>query len=80
MSQRRSASPTTKQALREARIGQGRFRRDLRTLWQRCPITGITNPDLLIASHVKPWAISSDEEKLDPYNGFLFAVHIDRLF
>jgi hypothetical protein len=80
MSQRRSTSPTTKQALREARIGQGRFRRDLLTLWQRCPITGITNPDLLIASHVKPWSISSDEEKLDPYNGFLFAVHIDRLF
>jgi hypothetical protein len=77
---KRVSSSTTKQALREARIGQGRFRRDLLNFWQRCPITGITNPDLLIASHAKPWAISSDEEKLDPYNGFLFAVHIDRLF
>ncbi|WP_338718052.1 HNH endonuclease [Herbaspirillum sp. DW155] len=78
--QRRASSQTTKQALREARIGQGRFRKDLLNLWRNCPITDIQNSDLLIASHIKPWAVSSDEEKLDPYNGFLFAVHIDRLF
>ena len=79
-SKTRPPSPTTKQALREARIGQGRFRKDLLNLWRSCPITGVTHQDLLIASHVKPWAISSDEEKLDPLNGFLFAAHIDRLF
>jgi hypothetical protein len=66
--------------LREACIGQGRFRKDLLNLWRSCPITGVTHQDLLIASHVKPWAISSDDEKLDPLNGFLFAAHIDRLF
>jgi len=69
-----------RQAIREARIGQGYFRQQLLEMWKACPITGVANPNLLLASHTKPWAKSNDEERLDPYNGFLFSPHIDRLF
>ena len=36
--------------------------------------------DLLIASHIKPWSESSNEEKLDPYNGLLLLPNYDKLF
>lgn len=71
---------TTRQAVRDARIGQGYFRKRLLDLWEACPVTGLSEPSLLIASHIKPWSKSDDDERLDHYNGFLLAPHIDRLF
>jgi predicted restriction endonuclease len=63
------------------RRGQDKYRDALEKLWSgRCPITGINHPAFLVASHAKPWADSSSTERLDPYNGILLAVHIDRLF
>jgi len=35
---------------------------------------------LLIASHIKPWAASEQNEKIDPKNGFMFTPTIDYLF
>ena len=36
---------------------------------------------LLRASHIKPWAeCSTDDERLDVFNGLLLAPHIDALF
>ncbi len=63
-----------------ARIGQGQFRLDVMKNYPKCPITGIKMPELLRASHIKPWRECSDEERLDPYNGIMFAPHIDALF
>ncbi len=38
-------------------------------------------PELLRASHIKPWALcDSDEERLDVFNGLLLAPHLDALF
>jgi predicted restriction endonuclease len=34
----------------------------------------------LRASHIKPWAASNYEEKLDGYNGLLLSPHVDHLF
>lgn len=64
------------------RIGQDLFRGALMDHWQfRCALTGLDVPELLRASHIKPWAdCASDEERLDVCNGFLFAPHIDALF
>jgi hypothetical protein len=31
----------------------------------RCPLTGITEPGLLRASHIVPWANCTDEQRLD---------------
>jgi hypothetical protein len=40
------------------RIGQDVFRKSLMDYWGgRCPITGIDQPKLLRASHIKPWPI-----------------------
>jgi putative restriction endonuclease len=64
------------------RIGQDVFRKSLMEYWRAtCPITGITQPELLRASHIKPWAdCASDAERLDVFNGLLLAAHIDAAF
>lgn len=34
----------------------------------RCAVTGIEQPELLVAGHIKPWALEADR-RLDPTNG-----------
>jgi predicted restriction endonuclease len=43
-------------------------------------VTGVTNIKHLRASHIKPWSVSSKEEKLDGFNGLLLSPHVDHLF
>ena len=64
------------------RVGQDIFRRGLLEYWDgRCAITGLDVPDLLRASHIKPWAdCDTDAERLDVYNGLLLAPHLDAAF
>lgn len=64
------------------RIGQNIFRERLLEYWDgRCAVTGLAVPELLRASHVKPWAdCQTDAERLDVFNGFLLAPHIDAAF
>jgi predicted restriction endonuclease len=63
------------------RIGQDLFREALFEYWGgACAVTGLSVPELLRASHAKPWAESTDAERLDVYNGLLLAVHLDALF
>lgn len=72
---------TEREYLRAARRGQGDFRKALLKLYgEACPITEISNPDLLIASHIKPWCACTNSERLDPHNGILLSALIDRLF
>ena len=73
-------SPTEKEALGTARIGQGQFRRDLQRLWKACAVTGCRELSLLRASHIKPWSASTDAERLDPYNGLLLVPNLDVAF
>ena len=72
------------EALRQIkqRRGQELYRKRLEQLWGgRCAVTGIAIPELLRASHAKPWAkCESAEERLSPYNGFLLSVSLDALF
>jgi putative restriction endonuclease len=64
------------------RVGQDVFRDALLTYWDgRCAVTGIANPRLLRASHIKPWSrCETDAERLDVYNGLLLAAHLDAAF
>lgn len=64
------------------RVGQGLFRTALLDFWQgRCCVTGLEVPQLLRASHIRPWALcDSDEQRLDVFNGLLLAPHVDALF
>ena len=64
------------------RIGQDIFRDTLMDLWlKRCAVTGLDQPELLRASHMKPWAdCLNNAERLNPYNGLLLAAHWDAAF
>lgn len=72
--------PTTRETVVRARVGQGQFREDLLELWRGCAVTGVDRADLLRASHIKPWRSSTNEERLDRYNGLLLLPHYDHLF
>lgn len=69
-----------KQEISRAREGQGKYREQLLEQCRFCPITMISDERLLIASHIKPWAASSDDEKIDPYNGYMLSPLFDKLF
>ena len=45
-----------------------------------CPFTMINDERLLRASHIKPWVVSNDKEKLDPKNGLTLSPTYDVLF
>ena len=64
------------------RVGQDLFRGALLDYWQgRCCVTGLDVPELLRASHIKPWAMCDrDEERLDVFNGLLLSPTLDALF
>ncbi|HEX4295036.1 MAG TPA: HNH endonuclease [Rhizomicrobium sp.] len=70
------------EALVRRRIGQTEFRAGLLDYWQgRCAVTGIAQPELLRASHIKPWAdCENDAERLDVHNGFLLTADWDAAF
>jgi hypothetical protein len=72
---------TEAEAVVRQRVGQDLFREMLMDYWDgKCAVTGLDVPELLRASHAKPWKNCTDAERLDVYNGFLLAVHLDALF
>jgi putative restriction endonuclease len=64
------------------RVGQDVFRAGLLEYWDgRCAVTGLAVPELLRASHIKPWAAcDTDAERLDVFNGLLLAPNLDAAF
>ncbi|NOJ81831.1 HNH endonuclease [Myxococcus xanthus] len=73
-------STTERDALVKARRGQGLFRENVAKVEKACRITGVSIPSFLIASHIKPWRHSSNQERLDGNNGLLLSPSIDCLF
>lgn len=71
---------TVKQQLIQSRKGQGVYRKNVGNVEKVCRVTGTTDAEFLIASHIKPWAKSNNSERLDGNNGLLLAPHVDRLF
>ena len=71
---------TEKNQIVAARIGQGYFRRSLIYECGFCPITGVDDSRFLIASHIKPWRSSNNQERLSSKNGLLFTPTYDKLF
>ena len=77
----KSIPETTQTLLIQARLGQGQFRKDLLVRYKRqCAVTGVTNIEILRASHIKPWCRSTNSERLDPNNGLLLTPSLDALF
>ncbi|ASR08865.1 restriction endonuclease [Rhizobium leguminosarum bv. viciae] len=73
---------TEAEAVTRVRIGQNIFRDALMDYWNgACPLTGITDRELLRASHIIPWAeCSSDAQRLDVHNGLLLSSLWDAAF
>jgi putative restriction endonuclease len=72
--------PTTRVQLANARRGQGIFRSQVSKLIGTCPLSGVSDVRFLRASHIKPWRVATNAERLDPYNGLMLAPHADHLF
>lgn len=63
------------------RINQTFFRNSVLTSYQKsCFITGLSNEEMLIASHIKPWKVSNSVEKTNPRNGLCLNALHDKAF
>lgn len=70
----------TRQALTTQRIKQHFFRRAVLSSYQeRCCMSGLSEPKLLIASHIVPWA-KDRQNRLNPRNGLCLSAIHDRAF
>jgi putative restriction endonuclease len=64
----------------QVRIKQSTFRKKvLENFSYKCCLTGITENDLLVASHIIPWATKLDT-RLSPHNGLCLSALYDSLF
>jgi hypothetical protein len=75
-----SIPETDRLAIIRARKGQGLFKERVSRIESQCRITGVDNPNHLVASHCKPWRDATNEERLDGENGLLLTPSIDHLF
>ena len=72
---------TERSGLVTSRVGQGAYRKRIIHRWEyQCAVTGFNKLDILIASHIVPWANSTDAERLDVHNGILLSPTYDALF
>ncbi len=71
---------TERSALVLARRGQGQFRDNVRAIERACRITRVERMEHLVASHVRPWRDSNNEQRLDGENGLLLTPTVDHLF
>ncbi|WP_323635678.1 HNH endonuclease [Pectobacterium polaris] len=64
----------------KTRIGQQLFRKYvLSNYGERCCVTGLEEPTLLVASHIRPWK-TAPEYRLDPRNGLCLSNLHDKAF
>lgn len=75
-----NATETERIALSNARVGQGIFRIRVLDLWGSCAVTGCPLVEILVASHIVPWARATNKERLDPLNALLLTPNLDKLF
>jgi hypothetical protein len=71
---------TERQAIVQARLGQGVFRANVRQVERACRVTRVDRLEHLIASHIRPWRDSSNCDRLAGENGLLLTPTIDHLF
>lgn len=73
---------TNLETITTRRLGQDFFRRSVLASYNyRCCITGINVQQFLVASHIKPWAVSDDiTEKTNPRNGLCLNSLHDKAF
>lgn len=63
------------------RVNQSVFRSMILSNYEeRCAISGINIPELLVAGHIIPWADGTPQQKLDPENGICLSSLYDKAF
>jgi putative restriction endonuclease len=64
----------------KVRIGQQFFRKAVLSAYEnRCCITGLAFPALVVASHIKPWS-QDESNRLNPRNGLALSALHDKAF
>ena len=64
----------------KTRVNQNVFRQIVMANYDnKCAITGIDIPDLLVASHIIPWS-KNEKERLNPENGICLSPLYDRAY
>ncbi len=64
----------------EVRVGQSFFRKAVLSAYNnKCCISGLTIPKLLVASHIIPWRVD-ESNRLNPKNGLLLSMLHDKAF
>lgn len=71
---------TERKSLVNSRIGQGKFKDNVKKIEKHCRVTKVDRLEHLRASHLKPWRDSNNTERLDGENGLLLTPSIDHLF
>lgn len=72
---------TERKGLITSRVGQGYYRQQLIEKFEgKCAVTGCPLQEILIASHILPWRLCNDEQRLDIENGILLSPLYDALF
>jgi putative restriction endonuclease len=70
----------TREALVMVRVNQRFFRAAVLTAYEsRCCITGLAQPELLVASHIVPWSVDL-KNRTNPSNGLCLNALHDRAF
>ncbi|WP_162009762.1 HNH endonuclease [Methylocystis heyeri] len=74
-------SETERNVVGLARVGQGKYRENVGLIEKGCRLTGVMEPFLLRASHIKPWSLcDNSNERLDGANGLLLTPTYDVMF
>ncbi len=68
------------QVNRKTRIGQDKYRAAIFNRYPYCVVTKVTDPDLLIACHIKSYSMCNSKEQYDEFNGFSMTPTIHTLF
>ena len=72
---------TEREQVIAARKGQGIYRERLLAKWDgACAVTGLAVPELLMASHARPWKAATNKARLDGDNGLPLVPNLDKLF
>lgn len=76
------AGATTQTSLIKQRtVAQQKFREGALRLWDnQCAVLGVDEKKILIASHIKPWRVAQDQERVDPKNSLILSPLYDKLF
>lgn len=71
-----------REVLAKTRIGQYAFRTAILNSYnERCCVTGLSLQKLLVASHIKPWAVCDESsERTNPCNGLCLNTFHDKAF